>query len=82
MRRVLLRFSSLSTASSHLTKYSHRVHGLRSNAHCSATCVVFECGCTEIWEVFSEEYYADGVDKLRRNFGFNCGVGRRRKNRP
>jgi hypothetical protein len=82
MRRGLLRSSSLSLASSRLTKYSPYVHGLRSNEHCRATSVMFECGCMEIREVFGAEHYANGVDKLRRNFGFDRRVGRWRKKHP
>ena len=39
-------------------------------------------GARKSLEVFGEEYYADGVDKLRRNFGFDRSVSRWRKKHP
>jgi hypothetical protein len=39
-------------------------------------------GAWKSLEVFGEEHYEDGVDKLRRNPGFDCGVGRGRKKHP
>lgn len=39
-------------------------------------------GAWKSLEVFGEEHYEDGVDKLRRNLGFDCGVGRGRKKHP
>jgi hypothetical protein len=39
-------------------------------------------GAWKFLEVFGEEHYADGVDKLRRTSGFDCWVGRSRKKHP
>src|ERR1700681_375699 len=82
MQPAIRAFSGCNSAFSHLTKYSPYVYGLRSDRHCRAACVVFECGGTEIWEAFGEEYYADGVDKLRRNSGFDRRLRRRWKKHP
>jgi hypothetical protein len=43
------------------------------------TSVVFECVCIEIPGGVCDQHYADSMDELRRNSGFDCRVGRGRK---